>query len=144
MYGITATGAFQYIPNIYNVIKLIWFLPEFPFPVITYTKKITENDLRNTIADATTNPLCAHAPFLLIIILDLDRTRPQGGDDFSGPEYRWLWYYEIGAAAQNVQLEAAAWSLTTNSYVPRDSEAIRSALGLSSECVPCLVIPVGR
>jgi nitroreductase len=144
VYGITATGAYQYIPNIYDVIKFIFFLPEFPFPIVTYTKKIINVDMRSTIANATANPSCAKAPFLLIIVLDVNRTRPPGNADFSGPEFRWLWYYEVGAAAHNVQLEAAAWNLTVNSYVPNDSETIRSALVLTSDFIPCLIIAIGR
>jgi nitroreductase len=144
IYGITATGVYQYIPNIYDVIKFIWFLPEFPFPVITYTKKITDTDIRGTIASATANPSCGQAPLMLIIVLDVNMTRPQGGDDFSSPRFRWLWYYEVGAAAHNVQLEAAAWNLTANSYLPIDSETIRSALALTSDFVPCLVIPIAK
>jgi len=144
IYGATATGAYQYIPNIYDVIKFITVLPEFPFPVITYTKKITDTDIRGTIASATANPSCAQAPLLVIIVLNVNKTRPQGNSDFSGPGFRWLWYYEAGAAAHNVQLDAAAWNLTANSYLPINSEIISSALTLSDNFVPCLVIPIGR
>ena len=144
VYGITATGAYQYIPNIYDVLNFIWVLPEFPFPVVTYTKKITDADIRGTIASATINISCAQAPFLLVIVLDLNMTRPPGGDDFSGASYRWLWYYEVGAAAHNVQLEAAAWNLTANSYLSYNSEPICSALNLTKYFIPCLVIPIGR
>jgi nitroreductase len=144
VYGITATGAYQYISNIYDVLNFIWVLPEFPFPVVTYTKKITDTDIRGTIASATINISCAQAPFLLVIVLDLNMTRPPGGDDFSGASYRWLWYYEVGAAAHNVQLEATAWNLTANSYLTYNSEPICSALNLTKYFIPCLVIPIGR
>ena len=143
VYGVTAGGVYEYIPNIYDVIKLIFFLPEFPFPVVTYTKKISDADMRGAIAGATSNPSCAQAPFLLVLVLDVNKTRPAGNTDFSDPMYRWLWYYEVGAAAQNVQLEAAAWDLTVNRYVPVDSEAIPSALGLTGDIVPCLVVSIG-
>ena len=60
------------------------------------------------LAQACSQLSLATAPLSIIPVLELERTRPKGGDDFSGEEYRWLWYYEAGASAYNIFLEATA------------------------------------
>ncbi len=100
--------------------------------------------MRATIANATSQPACNKAPLLIVIVLDVDKTRPEGGDDFSGPQERNLWCYEAGSATHNALLEAAAWGLTANAYLPTDKDIIRSALGLEGEFTPLVVVPIGK
>mgnify|MGYP003885852047 CR=1 FL=1 len=105
----TASGIYRYIPNIYDPIYGIYLLSFrwFPIPVITFMMKIKSGDYREEIAQAS-SPSVATAPLIIISVLDIERTRPKGFDDFSGEEFRWLWYYEAGASAHNVLLEATA------------------------------------
>jgi nitroreductase len=102
-----------------------------------------EGDMRATVANATTQPACRNAPLLMVIVLDVEKTRPPQGDDFSGPLYRNLWCYEAGSIAQNTLLEAAAWGLTANAYLPTDNDAIRSTLRLEGEFTPLFIVPIG-
>ena len=147
IYAVTEDGTYEYIPNIYNPLygplRLIYLLPKFPFPVVTYLKKINDQDQRAAIADASESPAIATAPMITVIILDLEQARI-GRDDFSGEEWWWLWYYEVGSAAQNMLLESAAWDLSTNIVLPTDAAAIRSTLGLNESYVPTMIVPVGN
>ena len=143
IYGVTAQNIVEFVPNTYDPLSFI-FLSYFPFPVVTYLKHITKGDMRAQVANATTQPACSHAPLLIVVVLDIEKTRPEEGDDFSGPQMRNLWCFEAGAAAHNALLEAAAWDLTANIYLPTDNSAIRSALNLEDEFVPLLVVPIGK
>ena len=72
-------------------------------------------------------------------MLDLEMAKELSGD------YYWrFWYYEAGASAHNVLLEATAWDLSANIVFPTDIDSIRSILGLNDDFVPMLVVPVGR
>jgi nitroreductase len=143
IFGVTAQNVVEYIPNIYDPLNFLFF-SYFPFPVITYLKTISREDVRGTVASATTQPACADAPLLIVIVLDIEKTRPEGGDDFSGALMRYLWCFEAGAAAQNVLLEAAAWNLTANSYLPINNGALIEILGLDGEFKPLLIVPIGK
>ena len=55
-----------------------------------------------------------------------------------------IWYYEAGASAQNILLEAAAWNLSGSIEFPNDAAAIRSLFKLNDNFVPFLIVPVGR
>ena len=141
IYAVTKTGVFRYIPNIYDVLKLIYVLPKFPFPVFTFLWKQSSGDHRAEVAAASSNPSIASAP--LQIIIAFDRERAKGRDDFSGQEWWWLWYYETGAAAQNVFLESAAWDLTSSMTLPTDASSLRTLLKGNESIVPFLIVPVG-
>lgn len=143
IFGVTSKNAVEFIPNIYDPLDFL-FLSYFPFPVFTYLKQITNGDMRAKLANTTQQPACCDAPLLIVIVLDIEKTRPEGGDDFSGPQMRYLWCFEAGAAAHNALLEAAAWDLTANAYLPTDSTAIRSILGLEGEFTPLVVVPIGK
>ncbi len=142
IYGVTAKNVVEFIPNTYDTLNFI-FLSYFPFPIFTYLKQIAKEDRRGAVADATTHPASSTAPLLIVVVLDVEKTRPPKGDDFSGPAFRNLWCYEAGSAAQDALLEAAAWNLTANAYLPTDNDAIRSALGLEGEFTPLFVVPIG-
>jgi hypothetical protein len=71
-------------------------------------------------------------------------TRPEGYDDFSGEIYRRLWYYESGASAHNIMLEATTLNLTSNIVLPTDTDTIGSLLNLNEVCIPLFIAPVGK
>lgn len=147
MYAITESGIYRYIPNIYDPIygplSVINTFPRFPIPVITFMIKTREGDYREEIAQSSF-PAIASAPLSIISVLDIDRTRPKGFDDFSGEEFRWLWYYEAGASAHNVLLEATAWNLSANVFPLTDKEAILSILELNENFDPLFIVSVGK
>ncbi|KAA0002867.1 MAG: hypothetical protein FE048_02885 [Thermoplasmata archaeon] len=146
IYAITESGIYRYIPNIYDPIYGILplaFLP-IPMPVFTFMMKVKGGDYREEIAQASL-PSIASAPLSIISVLDIERTRPKNFDDFSGEEYRWLWYYEAGASAYNVLLEATAWNLSANVFPITNKEAILSVLGLDgNDFDPLFIVPVGK
>jgi len=111
----------------------------FGLPIVTFMMKIKNGDMREEIAQALSEPGIASAPLLIIPVLDLEMAKELSG------EYCWrFWYYEAGASAHNVLLEATAWDLSANIVFPTDIDSIRSILGLNDDFVPMLVVPVGR
>jgi hypothetical protein len=65
-------------------------------------------------------------------------------DDLSHENQRWIWYYEAGAAAHNVLLQATSRGLNGNILTINDKDAICSLLKLNPEKFdPMLVVPVG-
>jgi hypothetical protein len=76
-------------------------------------------------------------------VLDVEQTK-KGGRDLSTNYVRWCWYYEAGAAAHNVLLEATAWGLAGNIAMIQNKDAVCTLLDLNSEQFdPLLAIPVG-
>jgi len=143
IYAVTESGIYKYYPNI-----LTRFYP-FPvdylgIPIVTFMLKIKHGDHRSEIAQASSQPSIASAPLLIITVLDLDMTRPEGYDDFSGEIYRRLWYYESGASAHNIMLEATTLNLTSNIVLPTDTDTIGSLLNLNEVCIPLFIVPVGK
>jgi len=146
IYAVTKSGIYRYIPNIYDPIYgiLPWAFLPIPMPVFTFMMKVKGGDYREEIAQSS-SPAIASALLSIISVLDIERTRPQGFDDFSGEEFRWLWYYEAGASAYNVLLEATAWNLSANIFAITDKESILSTLGLDENNFdPLFVVPVGK
>lgn len=149
MYAVTETGIYRCVPNIYNplygFITLIYeIFPKFPIPVLAFMLKIRKGDHREEMAQCSSQPSIASAPLLIISVLNLKKTKPIGCDDFSGEEFRWLWYFEAGASAYNVLLEATAWNLSANIVPPTNIESIRSLLKLNDNFIPLLIMPVGK
>jgi hypothetical protein len=66
-------------------------------------------------------------------------------DDLSHESLRWIWFYEAGAASQNVLLGATSIGLEGGNILPvNNEEAICSLLKLNSEDYqPMFVVPVG-
>ena len=139
MYVVTESGIYLYFPNFYNpvygLLRGIWNLP-----VVTFLMKIKNGDYREDVAQASSDPSIASAPLLIISVLDVDKTIRW--DDLSGMLH--IWYYEAGASAHNILLEAAAWDLSGNIEFPSDVAAIRSLFKLNDDFVPLLIVPVGR
>jgi len=139
MYAVTDSGVYLYFPNFYNPVygflRGIWNLP-----VVTFLIKIKNGDYREDIAQASSNPSIASAPLLIISILDVNKTIRW--DDLSGMLH--IWYYEAGASAHNILLEATAWDLYGSIEFPSDVEAICSLFKLNENFIPLLIVPVGR
>jgi nitroreductase len=143
IYAVTENGVYRYQPNLFtNLISVP--VDILGFPILTFLVKIKAGDHRQEVAQASSQPAIASAPLIILSILDLDMTRSDGGDDFSGELYQRLWYFETGASAHNVLLEAAAWNLSANIVLPTDASAIRSLLRLNETSVPLLLVPVGE
>jgi nitroreductase len=145
VYAFTEKGVYLYYPNI-----VLGFIgnPEIDFsgiPIISLMKKTADDDFRKELAEACDKQAIESAPLSIVIILDLEKTRPAGGDDFSGEDFRWIWYYEAGASAINVLLEATAWSLSANVYNILDNSLICSILDLDETVFKSIyAIPVGK
>ena len=106
---------------------------------------IVKEDKRENLALTCSLPGLSTAPLSIVIVLDVEKTRPEGNDDFSGKEYRWLWYHEGAACAYNVLLESTAWSLSSNMFTIENKDSVCSLLGLESAIYdPLFVIPVGN
>lgn len=146
IYAITENGIYRYIPNIYDPIygKLPLAFTPIPMPIFSFLVKVKNGDFREKISEAVYGAISS-SPLIIISVLDLERTRPKGYDDFSGMEYRWLWYYEAGAAVHNALLEAIALNLSANVYPLKDKDLLLDALGLDKERFdPLLAIAVGE
>jgi len=139
IYAVTKDGVYRYVAGLYRY--YMWNLP-----VLHSLIKIRRGDYRKEIADASSMPSISSAPLILISVLDIRMTKGMIGlwDDFSGEEFRWLWYYEAGASAYNALLEATAWNLSANIVLPTDNEAILSVLRLNQNFLPLLIVPVGE
>jgi hypothetical protein len=113
-------------------------------PILTYLVKKISGDYRGEIADVSSLPSIASAPLIIVLVLDLDMTRPPGKDDLSGNDARRFWFFEAGASVQNVLLEAATWDMSTAIVLPEDTLALQSVLQLDEKFLPLFLLPVGR
>jgi nitroreductase len=149
IYTVTESGIFRYIPNIYDPLigplQILFNFPRFPYPVVSFMAKIRNGDHREELSQICLESSLASAPLNIISVLDIDRTRPSGWDDLSSEELRWLWYYEAGASAYNILLEATAWNLSSSIKTITDKNAICNLLRLNNEQFePLIVVPVGK
>jgi nitroreductase len=62
----------------------------------------------------------------------------------AGEKYLPFWYFEAGAAAQNIMLEAAALGFKSNIVLPTDNTTLSSLLKLNEGYTPLLIVPVGK
>lgn len=134
MYAVTKSGIYRYIHGIFSCD--IWGLP-----IVSFMLKIRNGDKREEIAQAS-QPFVVSAPFLIISVLDIRRTNQW--DDLSAEKFRWIWYYEAGASAHNVLLQAKAWNLTANIALITDTESVRSLLRLNDNYLPLFIVPIGK
>lgn len=145
IYAYTESAVYRYHPNILLHLTSSPFIDFQGLPIVSVMQKVVKGDHREELAQACSQLSLATAPLSIISVLELERTRPKGGDDFSGEEYRWLWYYEAGASAYNIFLEATAWGLSSNLFPIEDKSTICSLLGLDDDNFnPLFVVPVGR
>ena len=127
IYVVTQDGVYRYIAGLYRY--YMWNLP-----VLHSLIKIQKGDYRQEIADASSMPSIASAPCIIISVLE--KMAPK--------KWMWMWYYEAGASAYNVLLEATAWNLSANIVLPTDSNTIRSVLRLNQNFLPLFIVPVGK
>ncbi len=135
-YAITETGVYKYQPNL---------LPEIVnstidllgIPILTFFTKISGNDVRATIAQATTLPESANAPLIIAAVLDRIRAK-----DLAPPPLDRCWYFEAGAASQNILLGATTMQYSGGIAQPRNYEDISSALQLNNDQIPLLCISI--
>jgi len=134
IYAVTKNGVFRYRYGLYNID--FWGLP-----VVSFLLPIGLGDKRPKIASATQG-FASDAPLNVIIVLDINKTKQW--DDLSDESERWIWYYEAGAAAHNVLLQATSRGLAGNILTINDKETICSILKLDPKKFdPMLVVPVG-
>jgi hypothetical protein len=113
-------------------------------PIMSFLVKRTSGDHRLELAEASAQPSIASAPLIIVSVLDLEMTRPAGRDDLSAEMYHRFWYFEAGASAHNVLLEATGWNLSATIVLPIDTITFQSLLQLDENNRPLFVIPVGR
>jgi hypothetical protein len=134
IYAVTRIGIFRYIYGLASI-------DLYGLPVFSYMLPLSLGDKRSEIAQATQS-FASDAPLDIIIVLDIDKTNQW--DDLSNESVRWIWYYEAGAAAHNVLLQATSRGLNGNILTINDKNAICSLLKLDSEKFdPMLIVPVG-
>ena len=134
IYAATKNGVFRFMYGLYNID--LWGLP-----VVSFLLPVKLGDKRSEIAQVTES-FASDAPLHIIIVLDIDKTNQW--DDLSDESMRWIWYYEAGAAAHNVLLQATSRGLNGNILTINDKGAICSLLRLDSEGFdPMFVVPVG-
>jgi nitroreductase len=149
IYYVTESGIFRYIPNIYDPLvgplQILFNFPRFPYPVITFMLKIKDGDYRYELSQICSEQFIESAPLNIISVIDIERTRPEEYDDFSGDELRWLWYYEAGASAHNILLETTAFSLSGNIAPVIHKDDLNNLLDLDNELFePIFVVSVGE
>lgn len=143
MYAITSKGIFYYQPNL--LVKFNKYQVDFiGLPILTYLAKKISGDHRQEIAATSALPSIASAPLMIVVVLDLDMTRPAGKDDLSGDLYRQFWYFEAGASAHNVLLEATAWNRSATMVLPVNPLALQSLMRLDETLLPLFILPVGE
>jgi nitroreductase len=134
MFAVTQTGIYRYIQGMYKFD--MWGLP-----VITFLVKVSDGDRREEIAQAS-QPYVANAPLSIISVVDIAKTI--SWDDLSSENLRWIWYYEAGASAHNVLLEATARDLIGAIVPIKDKNLVCSIIGLDENNYdPLFIVPVG-
>lgn len=135
IYVVTEKGISRYQPNLLTTFGN--FSVDFiGLPVVTYLRTIRSGDNRAQLANASSRPSLATAPFTLVMVLNKAKTGT------TGDEYIKFWYLEAGAAAHTVMLEATALGLHTNIVTPTDATAMRSLLNLDDQFMPLLLVPI--
>jgi nitroreductase len=135
IYAVTKNGVYRYIPGLLDYDR-------FGLPIVAFLFKIRMGDKRDVVADAS-QQFVKDAPLLVIPVLDIKKTNQW--DDLSGEAIRWVWFYEAGASAYNVMLQATALDLEANIVTPTDVAAISDLLRLNNEDFqPMYIVPVGE
>jgi nitroreductase len=137
IYAVTASGVYKYQPNLLTMFSN--YSADFiGLPVVTYLQKIRNGDNRASLAAASSLPSLSSAPLSIITVLNWNKTKN------AGEQYLPFWYFEAGAAAQNIMLEAAALGFKSNIVLPTDNTALSSLLKLTEGYTPLLIVPVGE
>ena len=147
----TLPSAHGYYPfRIYTVTKFcisrymygLFSIDIIGLPIVSFLLRIALGDKRPIIAEASES-FVTDAPLCIIPVLDIQKTI--AWDDLSNESVRWIWYYEAGAAAHNVLLQATSRGLAGNIVPIKDKAAICTLLMLDEEKFdPMFIIPVGK
>ena len=101
---------------------------------------VQAGDRRSALASAALGQACVHhASAVLIITGVYERTMRKYGQ--RGRRYV---HIEVGHAAQNVYLQAAAKGLGTVFVGAFDDQTVQQLLGLPADHSPLAIMPVGR
>jgi len=122
VFAANQTAVYQYVPASHSLTTIV------------------TGDRRVAIQDAVgaTNISLAGAPWIILELLDTNLGQSQ---------YQTFWYYETGAIAHNVLLEAGTLNLSSSVIMDiADINGLRTALGIGSQTnlVPQAVVGVGR
>jgi SagB-type dehydrogenase family enzyme len=116
------TGQYHYIPKTLDLVR------------------ITDNDMRDALSEASLNQSCVRDGAVDIIIAAIyPRTTTRYGD--RGIRYV---HMEAGHASQNIYLQAAALGLGTVAVGAFNDKQVASVLNLNKDCVPLYIMPVGK
>jgi len=137
IYVVTSSGIYRYVHG-------LRYMDMWGLPIVSFLLKIRTGDYREEIAECSES-FVKDAPLMVISVLNIEHTSGRGfrGDDFSPPQFRWLWYYEAGSCAQNILLDSTAWGLSGNIIELSNHENILSLLRLDEDFIPLFVTPVG-
>ena len=134
IYTVTKFGISKYIYGLFNIDFI-------GLPIVSFLLRIAGGDKRPVIAEASES-FVSNAPLCIITVLDIEKTIDW--DDLSDESVRWIWYYEAGAAAHNILLQATSRGLSGNIVTINDKEAICTLLKLDNEKFdPMFIIPAG-
>jgi hypothetical protein len=140
IYVASADGIYKYYPNV--LIELFSFISapvdRLGFPVVSFMKKVSDEDIRIDLSQSFDHNEVSTASTVIIPVLNLNKAK-----ELSVDSAQRFWYYEAGAVAQNVLLEAASWDLSTQIIYPIDTNEVRLLLNLNEDMIPLVLLPVG-
>ena len=134
-YAVTSSGIFRYFPHIVHLNPYSnnpFYSNNWEFPVVSFLLPIRLGDYRAEIAQASSQPDIASSPLIIISILPSFYT------------VHWAWYYEAGASAYNIMLEATILNLHAGMVKPTYISTINSLLRLNKDSLPLVFIPIGE
>jgi nitroreductase len=137
MYAINRLGIFRYFPHMLHLNPYSdnpYFSTNWGFPIISFLLPVRLGDHRAEIAQASLRPDIASAPLIIVSVLPSPSSYP----------VQWYWYYEAGASAYNVMLEATILGLHAGILRPVDFSLIKSILRLRDDSLPLIITPVGE
>ncbi|MEE8317595.1 MAG: SagB/ThcOx family dehydrogenase [Candidatus Omnitrophota bacterium] len=121
IYLVAGDGMFHYIPETHSI------------------KRIKDMDLRGELSRACLGQgFVKDAAIDIVICADFERTTGRYGE--RGKNYV---YIEVGHAAENLHLQAAAEGLGSVPVGAFSDLKVKKVLGLSEELVPIYIVPVG-
>lgn len=137
IYAVTASGIYKYQPNLLTMFS-DYSADFIGLPIMTFLHKIRSDDNRAQIAAASSLPAISSAPLSIITVLNWNKTKN------AGQQYLPFWYFEAGAATQNIMLEATTLGFHSNIALPTDSTILLSLLKLNDGYTPLLIVPVSK
>ena len=137
IYAITASGIYKYQPNLLTMFS--GYSADFiGLPIVTFLYKIRSGDIRAELAAASSLPSISTAPLSIIMVLNWEKTKD------AGQQYLPFWFFEAGAAAQNIMLEAAALGFRSNIVFPTEHTILLLLLKLTDGEAPLLITSISK